>query len=671
MKTTISQLKSADIDAVDDLMKHNSNTLGFLTREALLEGFIKKGGALGAKTDDGQLVGYLLFAAYPNYFRIAQLCVSENSRGQGIAKRLVESLKDSVTTQKVIKLHCRRDFPADKLWPQLEFVALGEKPGRSKEGHPLTSWCLTLAADDQLSLFQAQTSDDTLDVIIDAQIFFDFDEPDNDKSEPSKALLSDFLIDSLNLRVTDELLNEINRNNDPNQREKSRNRAQNFFPVEPDPRLVKNFDEILRKILPDNRPNQVSDIRQLAKAAASDINIFVTRDDALLNKAESISELTRLQVLSPTQLIIQLHELSERQSYMPTRVSGHSLVWHRLKSDELTYFPFRSFLIPGEKVGKFKEKLNVFLANPNQYECEVLWSQDQAIALRVLTNSANKILAVPFSRISSSADSLFERYLIVDTVYKAVEKNLSMVKFEKASLTPGLESDLLMMGFTKCNDSFVRFCFSCCLERQKVLSAITGLCPEAIDNYQNMSDIELERHCSPLNLGADQNYFLIPIRPGYAMSLINSHQSADDLFGGNTTVLLRWDNIYYKKKTHHKILVTPARILWYVSRSEKQIVAVSHLDEVEIDTPQELFKKFKRFGILKWKNIYEMCNGDLSKEIMALRFSHTFPFPQPVSLEAMRTVFEEDNVGLGLQSPSKIPVETFRKLFHLGYPNQI
>ena len=356
---------------------------------------------------------------------------------------------------------------------------------------------------------------------------------------------------------------------------------------------------------------------------------------------------------------------------MPTRVSGHSLEWRRLNSDEFADFPFNSFLLQGERKGNFREKLNSFLAKPKQYECEILWSKDRAVALRVLTNSVNKILAVPFCRVSYSADSLFERYLIVDTVYKAVENSLSMVKFEKAFLTPGLKSDLLMTEFTEHNDSFVRFCFSRCLNRAEALSAIAELCPESTSNYQNMSDIELERHCSPLNLGTDQNYFLIPIRPGYAMSLIDTHQSADDLFGGNTKVLLRWDNIYYKKKTHHKMLVPPARILWYVSRSEKQIVAVSHLDEVEIDIPQELFKKFKRFGILEWKNIYELCDGDLSKEIMALKFSHTFPFRQPVSLEAMRTVFEEDNVGLGLQSPLKIPVETFRKLFHLGYPNQI
>ena len=171
--------------------------------------------------------------------------------------------------------------------------------------------------------------------------------------------------------------------------------------------------------------------------------------------------------------------------------------------------------------------------------------------------------------------------------------------------------------------------------------------------------------------GTDQNYFLIPIRSGYAMSLINSYQPADDLFGGNTRVLLRWDHVYYRKKNRHKMLVPPGRILWYISEREKQIVAVSHLDEVEIGIPQELFKKFKRFGILEWENIYELCDGDLSKEIMALRFSHTFPFRQPVSLEAMRTVFKEDNVGLWLQSPSKISIETFSKLFQLGYPNQI
>ena len=669
MTINISKLTSDALNAVDELMKRNSKTLGFLTEETLLEGFLNKEGALGAKTDDGQLRGYLLYAAYPHYFRITQLCVSEDFREQGIAKQLLEYLKNSATTQKIVRLRCRQDFPANKIWPQLGFVALDEKPGRSREGHLLTLWHLTLAKDDQLSLFQANTSEEILDVIIDAQIFFHFDEPDSDNSKPSKALLADFLVDSLELWITDELFNEIARNVDPDQREKSRNSAQRFHRVAPEPTAVAHFDEKLRQILPTDKPSRESDVRQLAKAAASDVKIFVTQDQGLLEKAEKIAALTGLQVLSPTELIIQLHELSERQSYIPERIAGLNLIWKRLASHDLASFSYNSFLNHGERKGKFREKLGSFLATPNRYECQLLQSGNEVVAIRVLSSDSDKILTVPLARLARSADQLlFRRFLIADTVSKAISQNLDMVQLDSLGISPSLVTDLLEMGFTKCNGNFVRFCFSRCLDRAEVLSAIAKLCPESIDNYRNLSDLDLEQHCSPLSLAADTNYFLLSIRPGYAMSLLGT-LSSDDLFGGERSVLLRWDNVYYRTKTHHKMLKSPGRILWYVSESQKRIVAISHLDEVEIGTPKELFKKFKKHGILTWDAIYKMCNGDTSKEIMALKFSHTFLFREPILLNDMRTVYEEDGLGLGLQSPSKIPVATFRKLFHRGYPD--
>ena len=81
--------------------------------------------------------------------------VLDEYRGQGIAKQLVNKLKDLASTQKVIKLHCRRDFPANSLWPRLNFVAYGDRPSRSL-GRELTIWHLILAPDDQLELFQAK-----------------------------------------------------------------------------------------------------------------------------------------------------------------------------------------------------------------------------------------------------------------------------------------------------------------------------------------------------------------------------------------------------------------------------------------------------------------------------------------------------------------------------------
>ena len=668
MSITISKLLSADLDAVDELMKRYSKTLGFLPLEALRD-YFKKEGVLGAKTSDGQLSGYLLYAAYPDYFRITQLCVLEDFRKQGIAKRLVEALKATTTTQKRIQLRCRRDFPAHEMWPELGFVPLDEKPGRSAAGHLLTHWCLTLATDDQLSLFQAKTSEETLDVVIDAQIFFDFYESDSDKTKPSKALFHDFSVDSLKLWITDELFNEIDRHHNHEQREKSRQRARDFPRIEYNPQSIEHFERILSILLPDNNANQKSDIRHVAKTAASDVDIFVTKDQAILKKSKEITDLTNLRVLSPTNLIIELHELSEKQSYVSKRVSGVGLQWERLASGDLASLRLTSFLNHQETKGKFREKLESLLASPDHNECELLRSGNDILAIRVLTNDSDEVLTVLLARVTRSADrSLFGRFLIADALYKAMERKLDMVKFEASALTSSLVPDFLEIGFTKCNDSFVRFCFPRCLSREEVLSRICDLSPESRSDYQDVSNLELERFCSPLSPGGEQGYFLVPIKPGYAISLVDIRHSAADLFGGKTSVLLRWDHVYYRSKTRPHMLKPPARILWYVSQPQKQIVAVSHLDTVEIDTPKVLFKKFKKFGILKWEDIFQMCEGDPLKEIMVLKFSHTFPFREPISLDAMQTVYEEDGVGLTLQSPSRVPMEIFQKLFQLGYP---
>ena len=135
-------------------------------------------------------------------------------------------------------------------------------------------------------------------------------------------------------------------------------------------------------------------------------------------------------------------------------------------------------------------------------------------------------------------------------------------------------------------------------------------------------------------------------------------------------MLLRWSNVYYRAANHHKMLRPPGRILWYESRDPKAIVAVSHLDEVVIDTPRELFRRFKRYGTLELKDLYSMCGGNTSKNLMALQFSHSFPLHRHVPLAEIWKTFDEDGIGRTLQSPRKLPFHTFRKLFELGYPER-
>ena len=650
-------------------MKRYSGTIGFLPL-TVLEDYLRKESVLGAKAPDGQLIGYLLSGAYPNRFRIAQLCVREDFRNKGLARNLLETLKRSATTQKVIRLRCRRDFSANSLWPKFGFVPIDERPGRSKEGHLLTLWRLVLAPDDQFALFRANVSDTILDVVIDAQIFFDFDRQESEITRPSRVLVSDLFVDSVNLWFTDELFSEIDHHNSPKVRKASRERTGQFMvEAKYDPISAYVFAESLKEILPSGNQNQLSDINHLSKAAASEVNVFVTRDQRLLKKAAQIESLINLQVISPTALILRLNELSDSQAYEPDRVSGLDFQWRRLKSNELSVFPFSRFLDREEALGRLKTTVETLLVDPNLHELEVLWSGDEPIALRCLTYESEKTLTISLGRVATShrRGSLVGQFLISDAIYRAMLQDREMVKFEASSIPVSLIQGISEMGFTRCGDEFIRFCFVRDLDRSDAISEIANLAPQVATNFHSMSNLELERACSPLIFEVDQNYFLIPIRPGYALNLFDRQQSSQDMFGGNPNVLLRWSNVYYRAATHHKMLKAPGRILWYESGNRKEVVGVSHLDKVVINTPKELFQRFKKHGTLEWKDLYEMCGRDIARELMVLQFSHTFPLKRPVRLAEVWKVFDEYGIGRSIQSPRKIPFDSFNSLFQLGY----
>ena len=667
----ISKLTVADLDAVDELMMPNTQTVGFLPR-VVLEEYLSKGWVLGATTQYGRLIGYLLYGAYRDRFRVAQLCVSEDFRNKGLARQLMETLQSSATTQKVIRLSCRTDFPAHHMWPKLGFTAVDERKGRSAAGHLLTRWRLTLAPDDQLGLFRANVSDKVLDVVIDAQIFFDLDAPDSAATRTSKVLISDLFLDSINIWFTDELLNEISRNPREEERRSSRARTGQFLELRHDPVTYPIQAESLRRILPSGNQSQLSDINHVAKAAASDVGVFVTRDQGLLSKAAQVAELTNLQILSPTELILRLHELSEGRDREPERVSGLSIRWVQLDAATFGAFPLERFLEQGERLHQLRERIDSILASSVRPELEALWIEDKPVALRALVqDSSQKTLTLELGRVAASNEgALLGRFLIADAVYKAIRNNLRMVKFKESALPTRLIQGLSEMGFVRDGDLFTRFCFACHYSPSEALVEITRLSPGAANAYQSMSSIDLERSCSPLISETDQDYFLIPIRQGYALNLFDRQQSAYHLFGGDPDVLFLWSNVYFRAATLHKMLKRPGRILWYASHDPQAIVAVSHLDEVVIDTPRELFRQFRQYGTLEWNDLYKMCEGNISKKLMALKFSHTFPLQRPVRLAEIRNTLNDDGIGLSLQSPSKLPFHTFKKLFELGYPER-
>lgn len=664
-------LSEEDLQAVDSLGSRYKNTIGFLTLETLRD-YLQKKRVYGAKTISGDLVGYLLFADYPDRFRIGQLCVQDEFRGLGIARMLVDTLKKSTTTQKLIKLRCRRDFKeASNTWRALGFTPLDEKPGRSASGHPLTLWCFQLAHDDELGLWKAGASEDILDVTIDAHIFYDFDAEDDSNTLISKGLLNDFLVDSLNFWITDELFLEIDRQDDDNVRQQSLTRAQCMNRVAHDQRLADDFILLLRDILPYKRESDKSDVHHIAKTAASEVTTFITKDEKILRRAKEIKSATNVNVLHPVDLITSTHEVAEKQSYSPALVSGLSLRWERMKGEDCSSIDLGQFQNPKETKGSLLECLRVFLADPNNYNCQVLQSDGKAMAIRVTQIRDREVLRIPFARLAfKSETNLIGSFLIADTLAKAVTEGCVAVTVPKNGLPPFLVPILRKMEFIESPDEWIKPTLCHCGDRAPAELQVCSIFPDLSETLTALPNLDLDRLCAPLASEKSIPTFLVPIRPAFAMGLIDNEQAASDLFGGNSAVLLRWENVYYRKKSRHKMLQAPARILWYVSGEKKAIIGISHLDEVEVGTPKKLFGKYRKFGVLEWPELYEMCGQDITKEIMALKFSRTFMFRRVVELSTMREIFSETGISESLQSPSSIPFNTLKKIYKAGFSTQ-
>lgn len=223
------------LNEVKALWRKHADTLGFFP-DGAFEEYAAKKQIVVAVDDSGAFLGYLLFriTLSSNNASIVHLCVDPNKQRQGIAALLVKELIHQTKILRGISPRCRRDFQASKLWPRLGFVPVSDKVGKSSSGSTLTHWWFGHNHPDLLSLAQEKELEQKLKVVIDANVFFDLQKKSN---EESMALVADWLEDSIAICITDEILNEINRSPNGQERIESRNFVSQF------PTLTFNQDD--------------------------------------------------------------------------------------------------------------------------------------------------------------------------------------------------------------------------------------------------------------------------------------------------------------------------------------------------------------------------------------------------------------------------------------------
>ena len=325
MKTKFIKELPEKLDDVLVLHKANSKTLGFLARRAFEEAASKNEIIISVDSNNN-LAGYILYYINKrgNFISITHLCVSSSFRKKGVAKSLIEKIIDKYDTKcRGVRVTCREDFKATKIWEKLGFAWRYEKPGRSKNGTTLYVWWKNFNHPD---LFSVVDTNEKLKVVLDSNIIFDLMQPKISRTQNSYALLSDWLNEDVDYYITDQMSNDISHNENKDIRNASNEFISQFKRLNSD---HKNFQKIYEeiKLIYDKQLNarEESDIRHITYTVNSDAFYFLTKDSGIIEHSKDFFDKYSLLVLSPEEFIIQFTSLINNLDYQPSRLAGTTI----------------------------------------------------------------------------------------------------------------------------------------------------------------------------------------------------------------------------------------------------------------------------------------------------------------------------------------------------------
>lgn len=201
---------------------------------------------LAAIAPNNSLAGYLLYRVALSKSRasIVHLATADEFHGQGIARLLVDRLKAETRHLTGISLSCRQSYDLGGLWRSLGFTVRHSKPGRSSDGAILDWWWFGHGQED---LFSHSTfSESKLMVAMDANVFYDLTCPNRPQGQDTRVLQADWLQECIELCVTSEIYNEIQRSTDALEKKRARIAAQRFRELATDEGEVRRLENELK-----------------------------------------------------------------------------------------------------------------------------------------------------------------------------------------------------------------------------------------------------------------------------------------------------------------------------------------------------------------------------------------------------------------------------------------
>lgn len=670
--------------AVLDLASRNRRTLGFLPNEAFRQR-AERGTLLIARSAEGTVAGYALVDRTKRRLALRHLCVNRDFQSQGAARELVNAIVERWPDAPGIGLLCRWDWPASKLWPQLGFVPVGERPGRGVDGGVLIEWWRPLAA---RGLFDWTAGErDGLPLVADLNVLLDLFDPTRNGADETQCLIG-LAAGDIELLVTNHLHVELTRS--------SRNRAKQRSFVSQYRQVPVELDDAghLHRVLLEaaeqhGMTDATDDLMYIAEAASAGLPIFVTRDsDARRALAGLPRDLVDVEVLTPTEVVLRAEELRDSRVFRPAQLLDTEL---RVRSpragDEPTLIDIFLRRDQGERRSDFSRLIRRCLAEPQTWNttCVIEASVDRPLAL-VSWRRVGDELHVDVLRILPGTVALsLARQLAFQLREVARRLALSLVQITEAhcgDITQAALGDegFVSLGHDACCPVLVAIGPAADLDA-RVAAAVRSassngralLDDQWLSTISNRTAAELESRLWPLKItDAPLPNYVIPIRPAWAAALFDVELSSETLFSRPLGLGMSRDHAYYRS-ARPAGLVAPARILWYVSQAGRAcgagaIRACSQLQEVMVGTAREVFGRNKHLGVYGYSDVAGL---ERNGKVMGLRFGQTERFDQPVTLRSLQDLAKDHDTRPFLQGPWRVDSDLFADIYNAGFGTRV
>ena len=417
-----------------------------------------------------------------------------------------------------------------------------------------------------------------------------------------------------------------------------------------------------------------SDVQHIAEAATAGLRYFVTRDEGLINRiSDAAVKVCGLRILRPADVIVHLDELTRAQLYRPAELLHTEYALAAVGSgreQEMLAFLDEA---GGERKPEFLRRMREIAATTPRWERRVIRDPGGAAVAVYAMGREESALVVPVLRVKSGhrLSDTIARQVLFRLRQECRAQGLRLVRLTDPHLPQMVRLAAVDDGFFDHDTDLVAFVIDVCALTatvDAVLAEVAATMPMPLPPLPPRPSAvlaaALERRLWPAKLvDSGLPSFLVPIYPSWSSELFAIPRS---LFPRPDLLGISREHVYYRSPRSCGE-TAPARLLWYVTNHHrdgmKAVVACSRLEEIVVDDPRTLHRRFRHLGVWQQRQVEERARNGRAR---ALRFVDTEVFPRPVALDRLRELAGWSKRQPSLQGPRRITSELFAAVYQEG-----